>query len=155
MRVASVITVAAFGAMLLAGCSDKDVMGVNTNCSNLQGVFIAKTATIVSTSGTPTTRNLLADSSSFDITFATGTFSSSFRTGGTTSSASGNTTGATATSITIGQALFPNTAASNTFTCSLDDDQLTLESPASSFVFPGETESRPATLRLVLTRKTQ
>lgn len=66
---AKFLSALALSAVVFAGCSDKDVAGLNTNCTNLLGTFKATSATVTGTGTNTAAVNLIADSSSFDISF--------------------------------------------------------------------------------------
>jgi hypothetical protein len=147
------------GAVVLAttvaaGCSDKDLSGINTDCSNLLGVYRATSFTVTSTQGTPTNVDLLAaDSSAFDITFGAGAYSTRYVAGGSATPllVSGNTTGSTASAVRFDNTSFFGGGAINpTYDCKLDDDVLTLEAPATTYTFAGETEPRAARVNIRL-----
>jgi hypothetical protein len=145
--------------MVLGACSNgDDVAGINSDCSNLSGVFTATSATVTGTgTGNNNTVNLLADGSSFDLTFGVTSFSSSYRQGtnGTPLTASGSLTTATDKNISISQPLFANGAASTLFNCRIKDNTLTLEAPESSYIFAGQTEGTPADVKIVLKKTSE
>jgi hypothetical protein len=147
------VVAAAFGT----GCSDDDVAGINSDCSNLQGVFDASSFTVTSTEGAATTSNLLADNGAFTITFGTGSFSSSYQ-GSTGSPLLRSGTLPTATSQNLsfsGGALFPGGGGGNSYQCSFDDDVVTLTAPQTTYTFGNETTPRAARVNIQLRMRPQ
>jgi hypothetical protein len=159
MNAKTKLAAAVISAMVLGACSNgDDVVGINSDCSNLSGVFTATSATVTGTgTGNNSTVNLLADGSSFDLTLGVTAFSSSYRQGtsGTPLTTSGTLTTPTDKSITIGQQLFTNGAANTVFNCSIKDNTLTLEAPKSSFTFDGQSDETPADVKIVLKKTSE
>ncbi len=152
MNTRKVIAVAMLAIAAGTACEDSEITGVNTNCSNLQGVFDATSFTVTSTAGAATSVNMLSDSTSFDITFASGAFSSSFQ--GATGQAvrrSGTATNTTSNNVAFsGQSLFTGSAG-NAYVCEFNGGTLRLTAPATTFTFAGETTPRAANVNITLT----
>jgi hypothetical protein len=145
---------AVLATMLAAGCDDSDLAGFNTDCSNLMGVFRATSFTVTSTEGATTTADLLsAEGAAFDITFGAGAYSSTFNAGGGAAPllVSGSTSGSTASAVRLDNtSIFGGGAGNPAYDCKLDDDVLTLEAPATTYKFAGETAPRAARVKIRL-----
>jgi hypothetical protein len=151
------LSMLALTALAAAGCEDPIEAVDTTGCASLSGTFAATNFTAVSLTNATVSQNLLGNGGSFTLTFNNGNFTSIFipTTGGQSMTNSG-TVGINTDDglITLGTtALFKGGAdGSQTFSCLLSGNTLTLANLNTQFDFGQTGTTSPAQVRLTLVK---